>query len=53
MVPSKELSWFNFSWGDLNDDENQEIKLTSMRLGTLQIPIQQGPAEYWGCQDLF
>ena len=53
VVPSKELSWFNFSWGDLNDDENQEIKLTSIEAWyTLQIPIQHGPAEYWGLPGL-
>ena len=53
VVPSKELSWFNFSWGDLNDDEKQEIKLTSIEAWyTLQIPIQHGPAEYWGLPGL-
>ena len=53
VVPSKELSWFNFSWGDLNEDKNQEIKLTSIEAWyTLQIPIQHGPAEYWGLPGL-
>ena len=39
--------------GTLNDDENQEIKLTSIEAWyTLQIPIQHGPAEYWGLPGL-
>ena len=53
VVPTQELTWFNFSWGDLNQDENQEIQLTAIEAWyTLQIPIQQGPAEYWGLPGL-
>ncbi len=53
VVPTHELTWFNFSWGDLNEDENKEIKLTAIEAWyTLQIPIQQGPAEYWGLPGL-
>ncbi len=53
VAPTNELGWFNFSWGDLNEVENQEIKLTAIEAWyTLQIPIQQGPAEYWGLPGL-
>ena len=53
VTPTNELGWFNFSWGDLNEVENQEIKLTAIEAWyTLQIPIQQGPAEYWGLPGL-
>ena len=54
VVPEKELSWYNFTWSDLNaDKENPEIKLIQVEAWyTLQIPLQQGPAEYWGLPGL-
>lgn len=54
VIPSKELSWYSFSWGDLNvNQENPEVKLTQVEAWyTLQIPLQQGPAEYWGLPGL-
>jgi len=54
VVPEKELSWYDFSWSDLNDDkDNPEVKLTQIEAWyTLQIPLQQGPAEYWGLPGL-
>lgn len=54
VVPTKELTWYDFSWGDLNtDEENPEIKLTAVEAWyTLQIPLKHGPAEYWGLPGL-
>lgn len=54
VVPEKELSWYDFSWSDLNDDkDNPEVKLTQIEAWyTLQIPLKQGPAEYWGLPGL-
>ena len=57
VVPSTELSWFNFSWGDLNSNsdssEETEIRLTQIEAWyTLQIPVKHGPAEFWGLPGL-
>ncbi|SDU16625.1 GLPGLI family protein [Polaribacter sp. Hel1_33_78] len=60
FVPSAELSWYNFSWSDLRpktnkDSEDKEIeeKLTVVEAWyTPQIPVSQGPAEYWGLPGL-
>ena len=57
VVPSTDLSWFNFSWGDLNNNsdssEETEIRLTKIEAWyTLQIPVKQGPAEFWGLPGL-
>jgi GLPGLI family protein len=54
VIPSKELAWYDFSWGDLNPEgENPEVKLTAVEAWyTLQIPLGQGPAEYWGLPGL-
>lgn len=56
-VPSDALTWFSFSWSDLastaGDKENKEYKLTQVEAWyTLQIPLQHGPAEYWGLPGL-
>ena len=60
FVPSKELSWYEFSWSDLrtnNDEKTEEGKpqenLTVVEAWyTPQIPVTQGPAEYWGLPGL-
>ena len=60
FVPSTELSWYDFSWSDLTaansenkDDEKTEEKLTIVEAWyTPQIPVTQGPAEYWGLPGL-
>ena len=51
------MSWFNFSWGDLNStsdsSETPEIRLTQIEAWyTLQIPVKHGPAEFWGLPGL-
>lgn len=55
FVPSKELNWYSFSWGDIRNSENEktEEKLTVVEAWyTLQIPVAQGPAEFWGLPGL-
>lgn len=51
-VPTSELAWFDFSWGDLQAPSSQSegtIPMTAVEAWyTLQIPIGHGPAEYWG-----
>ncbi|MEK9613448.1 MAG: GLPGLI family protein [Flavobacteriaceae bacterium] len=57
LIPTDELSWYNFSWNDLakktTDSEDPEIKLTQVEAWyTLQIPLKHGPAEFWGLPGL-
>ena len=59
MVPTTELSWYNFSWSDVRNsnkedsDKEPEIKMTAVEAWyTLQIPVAHGPAEYWGLPGL-
>ncbi|WP_273567391.1 GLPGLI family protein [Maribacter halichondriae] len=64
VVPTSELTWYDFSWGDLREDENKEdaanttsevpeIKMTEVEAWyTPQIPVGHGPAEYWGLPGL-
>lgn len=57
IVPEQELSWYNFSWNQLSTNasstQEPEIKLTQIEAWyTLQIPIKQGPAEFWGLPGL-
>jgi GLPGLI family protein len=65
-VPTDELEWYNFSWGDLSETnteaktdstavetEELEIKTTEVEAWyTLQIPVSHGPGEYWGLPGL-
>ena len=59
MVPTDELAWYDFSWGDLRRSEAQdgetdvEVPLTAVEAWyTLQIPVGHGPGEYWGLPGL-
>ena len=67
LVPTAELTWFDFSWSDLRrptatekktDSTNVEIKEPEIKMTeveawyTLQIPVSHGPAEYWGLPGL-
>ncbi|WP_299668676.1 GLPGLI family protein [uncultured Polaribacter sp.] len=60
FVPSSELNWYDFSWSDLRtntdtnaDDKAAEEKMTVVEAWyTTQIPVAQGPAEYWGLPGL-
>ena len=55
-VVANSLEWFNFSWSDLPNTENEantnEIKLSQVEVYTMQIPVQHGPAEFWGLPGL-
>lgn len=57
VVPKEALEWFNFSWSDLpnpdDDDSEKDIKLSQVEAWyTMQIPVQHGPAEFWGLPGL-
>ena len=60
FVPTSELNWYNFSWNDLNDgnDKEEAVKEPEEKMiiveawYTPQIPIAQGPAEFWGLPGL-
>lgn len=58
FVPTTELNWYSFSWGDLRKPETKEGKKPEEKLTvveawyTLQIPVAQGPAEFWGLPGL-
>ena len=60
LIPSSDLTWYSFSWGDLSnsDDENNNdtekpTTLTEVEAWyTPQIPVSQGPSEYWGLPGL-
>lgn len=58
-VPTSELTWFDFSWGRLRNQQPQEdgsqpeIAMTTIEAWyTPQIPVSHGPAEYWGLPGL-
>lgn len=59
FVPKEELDWYNFSWSDLRksdkaeEKENPEENLEVIEAWyTPQIPVAQGPGEYWGLPGL-
>ena len=58
FVPIVELNWYNFSWSDLNEDATEKEKTAEEKLTvveawyTPQIPVAQGPAEFWGLPGL-
>jgi len=65
-VPSSELSWYDFSWDSLRNNNNaqksdsiadvveeEEVKMTEVVAWySPQIPLSQGPLEYWGLPGL-
>ena len=57
VAPKETLEWFSFSWRDLPNPENnaseKDIKLSQVEAWyTMQIPVQHGPAEFWGLPGL-
>jgi len=60
FVPTEELNWYNFSWSDLSSAKDEEENKTAPEEKliiveawyTPQIPIAQGPAEFWGLPGL-
>ncbi|WP_452600696.1 GLPGLI family protein [Pontimicrobium sp. MEBiC06410] len=55
-MPTASLKWYSFSWSELRQKENQkegEMPMTAVEAWyTPQIPISQGPLEYWGLPGL-
>lgn len=62
-IPTSELTWYDFSWGDLSNPTSNEstedateipqINMTEVEAWyTLQIPVSHGPGEYWGLPGL-
>ena len=64
-VPTKELTWYDFSWSDLRptplkeidsttvQSKEPEIKMTEVEAWyTPQIPVSHGPSGYWGLPGL-
>ncbi|MEM1339119.1 MAG: GLPGLI family protein [Bacteroidota bacterium] len=63
LVPTDELTWFDFSWGKLRRQQTQladstntgppEVDMTQVIAWyTPQIPVAHGPAEFWGLPGL-
>ena len=63
-VPSKDLTWYTFSWADLRRARQQadstqtstevpEVEMTEIEAWfTPQIPVGHGPGEFWGLPGL-
>lgn len=62
-IPTKELTWYDFSWSDLRKAEKKKdslgntiepkIEMTAIEAWyTPQIPVSHGPGEYWGLPGL-
>ena len=58
FVPKQELEWYNFSWSDIrnntedNTEKPEENLIVVEAWYTPQIPVAQGPAEFWGLPGL-
>ncbi len=61
FVPYSELNWFSFSWSDIRREERKEGEedrkaeenlIVVEAWYTPQIPMSQGPAEFWGLPGL-
>jgi GLPGLI family protein len=60
FVPAAELNWYNFSWSDLRKSTDEEAEKKTLEENLIiveawyapQIPVAQGPAEYWGLPGL-
>ncbi|MDT7832866.1 GLPGLI family protein [Flavobacteriaceae bacterium S356] len=58
-VPTSEIAWYNFSWGDLRpakkDSGSEEVKVKTTTIEawySLQIPVSHGPGEFYGLPGL-
>lgn len=57
-IPASDLNWYNFSWDEIrnnteNDGEDQKSPVTEVVAWySPQIPVSQGPSEYWGLPGL-
>jgi GLPGLI family protein len=58
-IPTSELNWYNFSWNDIRqsasteENKEKEIEMTEVVAWySPQIPVSQGPSEFWGLPGL-
>jgi len=55
-VPAKALTWYDFSWNELrSNEENEDTEEPFVEIEawyTPQIPVSQGPSEFWGLPGL-
>lgn len=54
-IPTSKLTWFDFSWSDLGNEDSEEMEepVTEVEAWyTPQIPVSHGPGEYWGLPGL-
>ena len=54
-IPTQQLAWYNFSWGELRTEENPETEVAMTEVEawyTPQIPVGHGPGEYSGLPGL-
>lgn len=56
-IPSSDLEWWSFSWDSIRESNSeigeQDVKMTEVTAWySPQIPINQGPLEYWGLPGL-
>lgn len=54
-IPTADLTWFDFSWGDISNQnkDKKEVAMTKVEAWySLQIPVSHGPGEYWGLPGL-
>lgn len=58
IVPKSAIQWYNFSWSDLRaaqSKDGKEVKEPMIKVEawyTPQIPVAQGPGEFWGLPGL-
>ena len=57
LIPSDSLTWYDFSWGKLRNNEsnetNSDVEMTQVIAWyTPQIPVSHGPSDYWGLPGL-
>ncbi len=59
-IPTQNLTWYSFSWSELRkktaeteNGETPEVEMTEVEAWfSPQIPVSQGPMEYWGLPGL-
>lgn len=57
-IPTSDLTWYDFSWSQLSNNDESEteepvVEMTEVVAWyTPQIPLNQGPLEYWGLPGL-
>lgn len=59
-IPTADLSWYNFSWSEIRNNNNEETENTDQEVSmtqieawyTPQVPVSFGPGEYWGLPGL-